>query len=273
MALTLATGRPGGSPGAAVWASDSATLEQGYSGVTDAAGEHVLRIAFDDVQPPRATVVTAEASVMDVNRQAWAASSTLLVHPAAWYVGLRSQPTFVERGTPIQVDAIVTDLDGAAIVDAPITVQSVRLKWQYLKGEWQELEVDEQLCEVTSAAEPVRCTFETPEGGTYRLTAWIADPQDRRNVTQITRWVSGGERPTAQRVELEEVTLIPNREEYQPGDTASILVQSPFTPAEGLLTVRRLRPRADRALHHERAQPHVAARHQRGRRAQCHRAG
>jgi hypothetical protein len=219
---------------------EAAQLEHGYQGVTDAAGEHALRIAFDDVQPPRATVVSAEASVMDVNRQAWAASSSLLVHPAAWYVGLRSQPTFVERGDPIHVDAIVVDLDGQAIVAAPITVQSVRVKWQYAQGQWEEVEVDEQLCQLTSAADPVRCTFETPEGGTYRLTAWIADPEDRRNVTQLTRWVSGGQRPTAQRVELEEVTLIPSSAEYQPGDTAEILVQAPFSPAEGLLTVRRL---------------------------------
>ena len=216
------------------------SVEQGYHATTDAAGEHVLRIGFDDVQPPRATVVTAEATVMDVNRQAWAASTSLLVHPAAWYVGLRSQPTFVERGDPLHVDAIVVDLDGAAIADVPITVQAVRVKWQYDRGEWQEVEVDEQLCELTSAAEPLRCTFDTPEGGTYRLTAWIADAEDRRNVTQITRWVSGGQRPTAQRVELEEVTLIPDRDEYQPGDTAEILVQAPFVPAEGLLTVRRL---------------------------------
>jgi uncharacterized protein YfaS (alpha-2-macroglobulin family) len=40
-------------------------------------------------------------------------------------------------------------------------------------------------------------------------------------------------------VEQEQVTLIPDKQTYQPGDTAQILVQSPFTPAEGLLTVSR----------------------------------
>jgi len=219
---------------------DSDTRVQEYDAATDAAGEHALRISFESVQPPRATVVTAEASVMDVNRQAWAASTSLLVHPAEIYVGLRSQPTFVERGTPLQVDAIVTDLDGAAVAGTLITVQSVRLKWQYLHGEWQEVEVDEQTCSRTSATEPVSCTFETPEGGTYRITAWIADASDRRNVTEITRWVSGGQRPASRQIEMEEVTLIPDRAEYQPGDTARILVQAPFAPAEGLLTVRRL---------------------------------
>jgi hypothetical protein len=214
------------------------TQHQSFAGLTDASGKHLLRIAFEGVEPPRPTVVRAEASVMDVNRQAWAASTQMLVHPADLYVGLRSQPTFVERGDPIRVDAIVTDLDGKLVLGIPISLRAVRLKWQYLKGQWQEIEVDEQICALHSAQEPVRCTFQTPEGGTYRLSATIADTLGRRNLTQITRWVSGGERPTALKIELEDVTLIPDRAEYQPGQTAQILVQAPFVPAEGLLTVQ-----------------------------------
>ena len=51
---------------------------------------------------------------MDVNRQAWAAATSLLVHPAELYVGLRSERTFVERGQPLEIEVIVTDLDGDA---------------------------------------------------------------------------------------------------------------------------------------------------------------
>ena len=36
-----------------------------------------------------------------------------------------------------------------------------------------------------------------------------------------------------------EVTLVPDRDEYHPGDTAELLVIPPFTPAEGLVTIRR----------------------------------
>ena len=102
----------------------------------------------------------------------------------------------------------------------------------------------------SSAAEPVRCTFETPEGGTYRITATVdGRPGPAATGREITRWVSGGERPAASEVEQEEVTLIPDRKDYQPGDTAEILVQAPFYPAEGLLTLRRVGLVAQRALH------------------------
>ena len=45
--------------------------------------------------------------------------------------------------------------------------------------------------------------------------------------------------PASREVTQEEVELIPNKEQYQPGDVAEILVQAPFSPAEGLLTVAR----------------------------------
>ncbi|MBC7231926.1 MAG: Ig-like domain-containing protein [Chloroflexi bacterium] len=212
---------------------------QTFTGTTDAAGKHSLRIDFEAVDPPQPTNVTVEASVMDVNRQAWSASTQILVHPADLYVGLRTSATFYEKGKPIKVDAIVTDLDGNPVADRPIEIRAVRLDWRYVKGEWREEELDEQRCTVGSQNEPVSCTFETPQGGTYRITATITDGKGRRNLTQITRWVSGGKQPSTARVEQEEVDLIPNRQEYQPGDTAEILVQSPFVPAEGLLTLRR----------------------------------
>jgi len=210
-----------------------------HEGKTDAGGKHNLRIDFETVDPPRPTSVTAEATVMDVNRQAWSSATVLLVHPADLYVGLRSERTFVERGQPIQVDAIVTDLDGKPVGDRPVEMRAVRLEWSYKKGEWQQEEVDEQTCTVGSRDEPVSCTFETPEGGTYRISATVVDGHGRSNLSQITRWVSGGQRPTSRKVEQEEADLIPDREEYQPGDTAEILVQTPFVPAEGLLTLRR----------------------------------
>ena len=112
------------------------------------------------------------------------------------------------------------------------------MEWQS-QGGWHEAKVDVQVCETVSEAEPVTCTFETPVGGQYQITATITDELGRANQSQFTRWVSGGQQPPSREVEQEEVTLIPDKETYQPGDVAEILVQTPFTPAEGLLTVSR----------------------------------
>ncbi|HEX9013783.1 MAG TPA: alpha-2-macroglobulin family protein, partial [Anaerolineaceae bacterium] len=210
-----------------------------FTGKTDANGEHFLRLDFDqggDLQP---VSILAQASVMDVNRQAWAGTTTLLIHPADLYVGLRSDRIFVERGTPLKVDLIVTDLDGKPVSDRPIDVHAARLDWKLRDGTWQEVEADVQTCSVASTDKPVTCTFQTPVGGSYRITAVVTDEQGRKNQSRLTRWVSGAQQPPARSVQQETATLIPDKETYQAGDTARILVLSPFSPAEGLLTIDR----------------------------------
>jgi len=212
---------------------------QYFEGKTDATGNHYLDLDFGHPEEPRPQSVLAEATVMDVNRQAWAGSTSLMVHPAELYVGLHSEKYFVEKNEPLDIEIIVTDLDGEPVVDRPIQVTAARLDWQFEAGRWTEVEVDPQECTVGSQTEPVTCTFQTPIGGEYRITALIRDELGRQNKSQFTRWVSGGELPPAREVEQETATLIPDQENYQPGDIAKILVQSPFSPAEGLLTVSR----------------------------------
>jgi len=219
------------------------TKTETFTGKTDASGTHYLGLDFDKqgdpANNPHPISVLAQASVMDVNRQAWAGSTSLLVHPADVYIGIRSQRYFVEKGTPLKVDFIVPDLDGKAVAGRPVEIRAARLEWKLRKGVWSEEEVDVQKCGVQSTTEPQTCIFETPIGGTYRITAVVTDEKGRLNQSQFTRWVSGGQLPPSRKVEQEKVTLIPDKETYQPGDTAEILVQSPFSPAEGLLTVTR----------------------------------
>ena len=102
-----------------------------------------------------------------------------------------------------------------------------------------EEEVDSQECVQGSAEEPVTCTFDTPVGGQYQVTAVVLDEMGNENRSQMTRWVSGGDQPPSRNVETRSGHSDPVEKSYQPGDVAEILVQAPFTPAEGLLTVSR----------------------------------
>jgi uncharacterized protein YfaS (alpha-2-macroglobulin family) len=210
-----------------------------HQGKTDATGAHVLHLDFLGVNPPVPMSVNANASVTDVNRQAWNASTTLLVHPAAHYVGVRAKRPYVDKGQAIEIEAIDVDVDGKAVIGKAIDVQAVRLDWKYDKGKYVETEEDVQSCALTSAADAGMCSFQTPEGGQYRITGVVTDDQGRKNSTELTVWVSGGKTPPARDVEEEQVTLIPNAKEYKPGDTAELLVQAPFYPAEGVMSVRR----------------------------------
>src|SRR5262249_27717895 len=94
-------------------------------------------------------------------------------------------------------------------------------------------------CVIKSGANATQCRFETREGGRYRITARIYDDKERPNETELTLWVAGGKQPPQRDLAQEKVELIPSGKEYRPGETAEILVQSPFFPAECVLTLRR----------------------------------
>src|SRR5262249_33723727 len=151
---------------------------------TDASGAHVLHLDFLSVKPAVPMAITANASVTDVNRQTWSAAAALIVHPSSVYVGVRAKRPFVEKGTPFDLEVIGVDLDGKPVVAAPIEVKAVRLDWEYKKGKYAQKEVDPQTCTPQRrGADPATCTFATPKGGTYKVTAIVLDDKGRPNQT------------------------------------------------------------------------------------------
>ncbi|HEX5059401.1 MAG TPA: DUF6049 family protein [Kofleriaceae bacterium] len=211
-----------------------------FAGKTDALGEHILHMDFISAKPSMPFSVTANATVSDVNRQAWNASTTITVHPSSLYVGVKTKRSFVEKGTPFDIDLIAVDIDGKAQQGAKIEVKTVRLDWEYKNGRYKSKETDPQTCNAVAKTDAVPCEFKTPKGGTYQLTATVVDSKGRANQTKLTYWVGGDDnRPPAREVAQELVQLIPDKKEYTPGNTAELLVQAPFYPAEGIVTWRR----------------------------------
>jgi hypothetical protein len=216
------------------------TTTQTFKGTTGADGKHLLKIEFLRANPARPYSIRAEGSVSDVNRQTWTDSTTLLVHPADLYVGIRTPRNFVNRGDTFNVESITTDLDGKAVAGRDVTIKALLKDWKYNdKTGWSLETIDEQICEIKSGENPVNCKFTAKQGGVYTITATVMDDRERFNESELTMWVSGGKSVPKRNVEMEEANLIPSKKDHAPGDTAEILVQTPFVPAEGVLTLRR----------------------------------
>ena len=212
---------------------------QFFEALTDGAGEHHLRVDFVSVDEPRAMSLRVEGQVTDVNRQAWSSSSSSVVHPATRYVGIRNNRRFVSAGEDIELDVIVTDIDGAVERDVAVSVRSVRIEYVQEKGEFVEKEFDPQTCELNSGDAAVPCTLKTTRGGTHRVIAVVVDEQGRPNETRMAMWVAGGDLPASQTVGRDQVLLIADREHYEDGQTARISVSAPWAPAHGLVSIHR----------------------------------
>ena len=214
-----------------------------FTGVTGNDGTHLLQIDFEKPKgafPDLPVTVSANASVQDLNRQTWASTTSLLVHPGQFYVGLRSDRTFVRQGEPLKIEAIVTDIDGKAVAGRTFKVTASRLTDQFVDGQWKQLEADAQTCELTSTDAALSCNFDTSKGGTMKIASTIADDNGGRSRSELTRWISGGDARPSRSVQQEALTLVPDQPEYKGGDTAQLLVQAPFATGEGLVTVSRV---------------------------------
>lgn len=208
-------------------------------GKTDAFGSHSLEIDFESVSEPAPMSVQLEGAVTDVNRQRWTASHTLLVHPANLYVGLKSDKLFVQKNQPFALELVVTDLDGKLVGERDITVEAVQTLWKQVKGSWQSEERTIEAKTLRSTGKAVAWSFTPTSGGQIKVRATVRDDRERPNQSELTLWVAGGERPPTLKVEREQLMLVPSKQSFDPGETAEILVQSPFYPAEGLLTLQR----------------------------------
>ena len=225
-----------------------------FTGTTDVSGRHLLQADFsaiDDTVVDQPSSVRLEATVTDVNRQSISASTAVVVHPAEYYVGLRSDASFVEPGESLVVDTVVVDLDGAPVAGRSVEVTAGVLRESFTNGRFVSEVIDPQTCVVTSTADQVnsvnsserdaamRCTFEPETPGRWEISAVVLDDDERQNRATLNQWVSGGTATSIDGIDGDAVTIIPNAESYAPGDTAEILVQAPFASASGLLIIDR----------------------------------
>ncbi len=215
----------------------------------DLTGHRPLAVALPAPERGRASTITVEATVTDVNRQVVGASIYTTVHPASFYVGVHplGQSWFWTQGTPVSIEVIAARTDGTRIPGIAVSGMVVRREWHQVRrdrdgiselvGDWVSDTVAN--CAVTTAAAPVTCGFTPPGGGEYTVTLRANDERGRPVVTSLHRWATGKDWVPWNDESQFKMDVIPDKTRYSVGDTASVLFASPFTDAEAWVTVER----------------------------------
>ncbi|HJU64308.1 MAG TPA: Ig-like domain-containing protein, partial [Gemmatimonadaceae bacterium] len=227
----------------------NADVFAGGTDTLDATGTRAIAVALKEPAQGRAARVTFSASVTDVNRQAVGASTTATVHPAAFYIAAKAmgEQYFWRATRPESVAVLAVRPTGERVSGVAIAGTVVRREWHQVRrerqgvsevvGEWVSDTV--ALCSVRSAARPVTCGFTPSSGGSYILTFRARDEQGREATTSFYRWATGpGWVPWYDESRFK-MDVIPDRTRYNVGDTATVLLASPFTDAEAWITVER----------------------------------
>lgn len=190
---------------------------------------------------------TIEATVTDIDRQAYSGRLSRTVHPAEYYIGVKPPPRAVVRsGEEITVPIIALSPD--EVIYSGVKVQAVLERVDYhtaarMSGEGSvdmlnrpvAVPVDYQ--EITTSYAPVPFTFKVPSAGQFRLRIWSKDSKSRVVQTGFTFTASGNNVSAWPRFDQDIVEVVADKQEYTPGDVAKLVVQSPFKKAEGLATI------------------------------------
>ncbi|WP_437901450.1 MG2 domain-containing protein [Sorangium sp. So ce124] len=213
----------------------------------DAAGQAAIGAALSMPGQRGTELVTCEASVTDVSRQAIAGSSTALVHPAEFYVALKEPERFAKAGDVLRPEILAVDPKGARVAQVAVRVELVHRTWTLAREEsgsaYRSVSapVDKVVarCGVTTAAAPRSCELTVPSGGYYLLHATARDRRGNPVGAAAGVYALGeGGGGFGDSDELK-VDLVPDRDSYEIGQTARLIVKSPFASADALVTVER----------------------------------
>ena len=198
-----------------------------------------------------------EVRVEDPSRQEISNSQSKLVHPARFYIGAKLKggaegwwSTFLSTKTEGTLEYSLVKPDGK-IYESTISdfgVQLIKLSWKVAqqRGVYGSLNTRYELVEEILEEDPLsvkngRGTYSfTPEDpGRYVLRLSGKDSDGRTAVTDLQFYATGAGWVKWAADDSQSITLLPEQEIYQPGETARILIQSPLPEGRYLLTIER----------------------------------
>ncbi|MBR0655761.1 alpha-2-macroglobulin [Plastoroseomonas arctica] len=209
----------------------------------DAGAAHlVLDPSVEPTAQPRRYVIEATVTGDD---DIQVRSTQSVVALPALVLGLKV-PRHIATLGAIDAEMIVTDAEGRARPDVAVTARLIRRNWistlqasDFSQGAARyETETVDEVAEersLTSAAEPTPLRFEAREAGVYLVQLDAEDRLGRRQTVRVDLFMAGDTPVTWPRPPAQTVTVSVERDAHAPGETATVLIQSPFQNARALV--------------------------------------
>jgi uncharacterized protein YfaS (alpha-2-macroglobulin family) len=225
------------------------------SGETElsADGKATVRTTLPEAKLPSGREATITTEVTDANHQTLVKSSTVTIHPSSVYVGVSRLDQLVRVGDRVPLKLVAVTPDGEPYhdtlpVEAAITREvneQVKVGTQpgasAVRNEATEVPVSQSSLAIDPAGNDGKGTemiFAPTQPGLHFLTVRGADAKGRAFATVVSFHVYGSnEYPWAYEDGMR-IKLVAEKQQYQPGETARVLVLSPIE-GTALVTVER----------------------------------
>lgn len=225
------------------------TIAEGQA-VTDVSGQARIEIPAQLSKTGYSRIYTIEGVVSDQTQQVVANRADVVVHASAIYLGARVDKYVVRAGEAVDFGLIAVDWDSLPISSQPVSVEVIKRRWysvQEVDGQgrtawrWETEDIPITEGEVVTGDDGAAAFSFTPErGGLYMARITTRDPHGHLSRAGISVWVSDAAYVAWPRANNQRVELIADQEEYRVGETAAVLITSPFQgSAEALITIER----------------------------------
>ena len=192
--------------------------------------------------------VLIEATVTSPSRQQISGRTAVKVHRGEFDLGLRLDGDLFEAGKAMACSLVVVRPDGLPLSGKDVRITVRRIHWNSVRkagvggryvwiSERVITPVDSFV--IQSQESPRGFEVTVPKPGYYVIEAEAVDGRGRRIVSNRDFYASGAGFVAWARSDDDLIQLLPDRDQYAPGDTARILVQSPYERVRALITVER----------------------------------
>lgn len=219
------------------------------TGRTDDSGRFAFQVKANLRRQTLSQQWTIESTVTSSTNAAISAQTSVVIHRALFYIGLRDASNVVTAGVKTRLDLLTLGDDGATRQpNVSMTLRLYRRTYRFTmdpQGGEVEKTVDTLVTQstgTTGANGRGEAILTLPKAGEYRLIATTRDGRGNPVRSALSLWVSDpAETSYAPWPEQpkDQITLVPDKTLYRVGDTARILVQAPRAGMTALVTTER----------------------------------
>lgn len=217
-------------------------------GRLDQKGEYGVssRLSKNDLYAP--SLLYLEGVVTAPNMTAIAGEQNWLALNADYLIGLKTEKYLYVLGDSVDLSVVAVTPSGSLTSGKNIRLEIYRTEWKSIKKarlggryEWIsekiETRVDKQNMKSHTDASTLSIVPESP--GYYYVRAYGQDNKRRQTSTRVHFYVAGPGYAGWEMRDDDMIEMVADRDEYRVGDTARILVKSPYDSARCLVTVER----------------------------------
>lgn len=222
------------------------SLSEG-TGITDSSGRLKAEASLKGIPYRGDGQLVIEGTIQSANRRSITGRLALPVSRGEYRVGIKPASRFVPA-QPLNVSFVTLNPAGKSVSKKDITVELVRREWNSVRksdvdGRFRWVtEVEDKVVQTLKLSTESKATttkLKPSEAGYYVIRATATDSKANKILSESSFYAHGTGYVPWGRSDDDSIELVADKPKYSPGDTAKILIKSPFEEATALVTYER----------------------------------